>query len=346
MARTILFAIVCIALHASAALAARMEVQQAVNGSWIYIQGEITLDDGPRFERLLASTRDVAVVVLDSPGGNLKGGVEIGTAIRNRQLSTLVEDRAICASACAVAWLGGVARYGGPAASIGFHSVYTRDWRNSPVESRGGNAVLGAYLNRMGLSDKAVFYITDTAPAKVSWLNVADAKALGIELLVYDTAMAMPGPPSRGASTTDTNAGLSLGMERIAYRFPFNHFAQSGEAPALAQDYFANVYAEDVAINGTAMPRAQLLERKRQNMERWPEQAFTVRPDSVRVQCNEGARLCAVSGVVDWEWSSWGRGARASGSSNFAFQLAIVGDAVLINGESEVILSRESSGPQ
>lgn len=346
MARYLLFAVAFVCVQIGAAHGARFEVRHAVNGSWIYVQGDFATDDGPRFERILEATRDAAVVVLESNGGRLIGGLDVGTAIRKHQLPTLVEDGAICASACAAAWLGGTRRYIGASARVGFHSSYTRDWRNIPTESRGGNALLGAYLNRMGVADRAVVFITEAAPTRISWLTMEDAKILGIDVLAYNTATAMPGPPRSGATAASVPSDGPSHMEQTAYRFPFVYFAQSGENPVIALDYFANVYSDDVTVNGIPIPRAQVLERKRKQSALWPEQAFTVRADSVRVQCDQQNRTCQVTGVVDWEWSNWGRGSRSSGSSNFSFQVAIASDGAVIHGELESVFARQSSGPQ
>jgi hypothetical protein len=48
--------------------------------------------------------------VLDSPGGDLQGGIMLGAAIRSARVDTVVEEKAICASACTYAFIGGVGR--------------------------------------------------------------------------------------------------------------------------------------------------------------------------------------------------------------------------------------------
>jgi hypothetical protein len=44
-----------------------------------------------------------------------------------------------------------------------------------------GNALVGAYLNQLGLSQSAVAYITISSPDNMSWLTADDAKQVGIE---------------------------------------------------------------------------------------------------------------------------------------------------------------------
>ena len=69
-------------------------------------------------------------VSLDSPGGSLADGIDIGRALHENRLTTLVERGHSCYSACAIAFLGGVFQYVtgiGPkreleaGAALGFH---------------------------------------------------------------------------------------------------------------------------------------------------------------------------------------------------------------------------------
>lgn len=346
MAPSIRLAVAMACLHIGTAHAVRIEVQPSTAGSWILLSGEFQPDDGARFDKVLAATRDASVVVLEGPGGSMKGGFDIGTAIRARQLATLVKDNSACASACADVWLAGAQRYMGATARIGFHSAYTRDWRNSPTESRVGNALQGAYLNRLGLSDRAVAFVTQAAPSQISWLSLSTAKSLGIEAKPYDSTTIIPAAAGATAPLPTGPAVTPAAIERTAQRFPATYFDQVAQRPEVALDYFQSVYADDVTYDGTVLTRAQVMDRQRRQAERWPEQAYTVRPHSVTVTCNPASSLCEVSGITDWEWSSWGRGARAMGSSRFWFQVIIENDTPLIRAETQTVINREGTGPQ
>ena len=325
--------------------AAQMDVRGTPNGSWIFIRGPLLADDGARFKRLLATTADAAVVALESDGGRLIAGLAIGTAIRERQLTTIVQDFARCASSCALAWLGGTRRYMAASARIGFHAAYLVGADRSVSESGVGNALLGAYLNRLGLSDRAVVHITAASPTQITWLTLRDARALDIEVLPTATA-ATANPIVATPRAATTNAATQAGLERIAQQFVLNHFEQAAQSPAVAMAYFETAYADEVTINDSPQPRPRILAQRRRMAEHWPEQTYTVRPDSLAVQCQRMTVTCDVGGVMDWAWSSWGRGARASGSARFWFKLAIENDATLIRAEALSIISRENSGPQ
>jgi hypothetical protein len=64
------------------------------------------------------------VVSLSSSGGLLNDGYAMGKAIRDANTTTLIRDGDICASACAVAYLGGVKRIMQGESYVMFHAPY------------------------------------------------------------------------------------------------------------------------------------------------------------------------------------------------------------------------------
>ncbi|WP_042778667.1 hypothetical protein [Sinorhizobium fredii] len=139
-----------------------------------------TFNDGDDADfRKLAATIDRAVVVLNSGGGNLHAGLEIGRAIRLRGFATAVPPDALCASACALTWLAGSPRLLDDTSKLGFHAAY-RLINGQASEYGAANALVGAYLNQLGLNDKAVFYITSAPPEGVEWLTANTAATVGI----------------------------------------------------------------------------------------------------------------------------------------------------------------------
>ena len=71
----------------------------------IFVIGDLTLGDDKQFANYALNSEN-AIVVFQSPGGNLLAGIEIGTAIHLKGFATFVPDSVQCASACALAWLG------------------------------------------------------------------------------------------------------------------------------------------------------------------------------------------------------------------------------------------------
>jgi hypothetical protein len=143
--------------------------------------------------RTKTSLLSKALVAFASNGGSLNAGIEIGTMLRLKGFASFVPDGARCASACALAWLGGAKRLMGSTAQVGFHAAYImRD--GVPSESSTGNALVGAYLNRIDLN-RAVIYLTQAAPQDMTWLTLGDAERLGIDVELFT-------PDQRGPDVT------------------------------------------------------------------------------------------------------------------------------------------------
>ncbi len=157
----------------------------------VRLSGDIESDDDRYFRRaLLAADSDNVLVSLESGGGNLDAGIEIGRAIWFREAATVVEE-GVCASACALAWLAGRPRFMAPKARIGFHAPWHGD-PDRPEASTAGSAVVGGYLRDLGLTSAAIEYINEPGPEEMRWLTPEDADALNIALRPWQEEAAPP----------------------------------------------------------------------------------------------------------------------------------------------------------
>jgi len=163
----------------------------------VSISGDIESGDDKYFRQaLLAVDTDDVLVSLESDGGDLQAGIDIGRAIWFREAATVVED-GICASACALAWLAGRPRFKSATARIGFHAPWRGD-PDRPEASTAGSAVVGGYLRDLGLTSAAIRYINEPGPDELRWLTPEDAEALNISLKPWPEEMPPPiaaGPP-------------------------------------------------------------------------------------------------------------------------------------------------------
>ncbi len=169
----------------------------------ITLSGEIESSDAEQF-RAAVATYPKAIVAFQSPGGDLIAGIEIGTQIRLRNYMTLVPTGVQCASACALAWLGGTKRLMGSGALIGFHAASVHE-NGQAIETGAGNALLGAYLNKLGLPDRAVVFVTQAHPNEITWLTMADAEREGIDVSLFP----MPGEAPNAAPDSVANTAPS-----------------------------------------------------------------------------------------------------------------------------------------
>lgn len=140
----------------------------------ILIRGDLAAGDDKVFANIALAYAS-AVVLLDSKGGLLLPGIEIGKAIRLKGFTTLVPEGFECASACALTWLAGAPRMLAPAGRVGFHAAYLES-NGQRMPAATGNALVGAYLNQLNLSTTAVIYITSAPPEGLSLVPPISAR--------------------------------------------------------------------------------------------------------------------------------------------------------------------------
>lgn len=149
----------------------------------VAVQGELELGDVTTFLRRTKGLKN-AVVLLRSPGGSAMAGMLIGRIIRLKGYLTVVPAEASCASACALAWLGGTQRFMGESAQLGFHAAYTMRGGRAR-RSASANALVAEYLGGLKLPRQAIGYISAAPPESMYWLTLDTAQDKGLMAVSY-----------------------------------------------------------------------------------------------------------------------------------------------------------------
>lgn len=146
----------------------------------IIVSGEFELGDEDRFENIVLNLKQ-GLVIFDSPGGNMYAGIGIGKTSRLKGFVTAVGSGSQCASACALAWLGGTERIVFLPGRVGFHAAYSSK-NGIKLESGSANALVGAYLNQLEMTSIAIQYLTEKPPDEINWLTPELSQLLGIKV--------------------------------------------------------------------------------------------------------------------------------------------------------------------
>jgi hypothetical protein len=96
-----------------------LAVSVSPDGTTLHVDGTYGMDSDQVVRQALEQNPKVRAVVLAGPGGRIGAGFGISRLIRNRRLATRVDTA--CASACTIAFLGGVDRSISAGAKLGFH---------------------------------------------------------------------------------------------------------------------------------------------------------------------------------------------------------------------------------
>jgi hypothetical protein len=186
-----------------------------VPNSWIVADGEITSETPKAFRQFLASNnfkRDFSrqaggeggvEIYLNSLGGNLFGGIELGEIIREFNLGTRVAssidegDRfhseydgpGVCYSACAFAFLGGIWRTAQDH-TIGVHQHFIETALADPTAKKFTAAdysdvqmvegLLADYVLRMGVDARFLVRASTTTPDKLYTFTFEEMRQFGI----------------------------------------------------------------------------------------------------------------------------------------------------------------------
>jgi len=313
------FLAVLLASTAVPAYAAQIEVHPLDKGQLISIDGRISPNDFDVFKAKASPVSGRSVVFLNSSGGHLVAALQIGEFIRLKGWATIVPSE--CYSGCALIWLAGTERMMSANAKIGFHAASMNGQENGM-----GNALIGAYLNRLGLGYEAVAFATASSPDDMTYLTPSKAKQVGIEVSVIDPTPAQPpqiatAPPPAPApkqqaipicdkpirqrsldticvepkadpapppAPSDNSRQLSWN----AYQVVANSFA-AFNSPQATMSFRSggsmfNVYWDAVSYYGKMTSKADVLIDKQKFFERWPIRDYKIRSDTVQVTCTEG----------------------------------------------------------
>lgn len=174
--------------HDQATVMAELMLEGGVRTIWA--TGEITPGTTERFLNFIRANKiDAAKVELNSPGGSLAEGMKFGRLLRSMQFFTAVGDRtdkyptssAICASACAYTFAGGVSRFLLEGSGrLGIHQFYS----DGQVATSEGDAqivsgVIVAYFNAMDVDARAFTLSTAADRNGMIWLTPEIAEELG-----------------------------------------------------------------------------------------------------------------------------------------------------------------------
>lgn len=200
---------VCIAIQngmVSTAMALEFDARLSNTGATFVLDGVIEPGDAERFRAYYEETADgyAFSVALNSPGGNMVEGIRLGLLFRELGIHTFVVqypkrpadmgqfDYAVieavpgaqCASACALAFMGGVERVVPEDGELGFHQFYGGDPQRSSadtmVSTQATSAMVASYLREMGASPELFERMSITPPEHLFVPTPEEQRALSI----------------------------------------------------------------------------------------------------------------------------------------------------------------------
>lgn len=167
----------------------------------ILLKGKI--DDGDTFDLkvYVASLPKKAriTVYLDSPGGNLREGMRLGRFFHQNGIETVVDSKTRCASACALAFLGGrdgatgkPQRTKASTGGVGFHAFsrdfdkerqYSADDLKTVIQKTQAEVYnIAEYLREIGADPDVLRIMLRTPNSEMNFISNEDAISIGVRI--------------------------------------------------------------------------------------------------------------------------------------------------------------------
>jgi hypothetical protein len=153
----------------------------------VYLDGPIDADAPDRLSGALDGLDGKIAVWLNSPGGNLFAGMQMGRIIRRHGAWTYIIDHRTlrpgeCYSACGLTFLGGVYRFNDNGGRYGVHRA---SLTGDPASGERGlqqqfNVAIDSYLREMGIDARLLDLWMKAAPDQMYLLSRQQAKDLGV----------------------------------------------------------------------------------------------------------------------------------------------------------------------
>jgi len=163
--------------------------------SYVLAMGQIERQSAEALATMGADLPKGTTIILQSPGGDLLGGLMLGQYIRAREFNTYVADASTfgshgfkdqvgfkkCISSCAYTFLGGTQRVVASRADFGVHQFRGKDNNLDPIQTQKIAATLGKYMDAMNVSRNLLDQALMTDPGKVTFIAAHNRKSWRVE---------------------------------------------------------------------------------------------------------------------------------------------------------------------
>jgi hypothetical protein len=153
---------------------------------------------------------------------------------------------------------------------------------------------------------------------------------------------------SPGNALIDSEAGLltgdsSLALENAAIEFLKNYLAVENAPVQISLQNFSRHYDNRVFHYGRFKSREDLRSEYARLLARWPLRKYTLRLDSIKINCRNDGNSCEVDTIIDWEVASASRDARSAGVSTWNLVLTHRNGSFLITSIDGKVVERHIS---
>jgi len=175
--------------------------------------GEMVADEAKHFIAWIEQSsrqwngRKATAIVFNSPGGIVKGGVDMGLVVADFHMITGVAPGGERASACVIAWAAGALKSAASDSKIGVHMM----------SAMGGDPAIDAtffnikWLQKTGAPNSVMVGAMSTKPDDVYWLTQDELTAWGVKIVPRSPVVSQPLSSSQWSFLQNTVSEVNFG---------------------------------------------------------------------------------------------------------------------------------------
>jgi hypothetical protein len=167
--------------------AASLTTRLTEKGPMILLKGDIAREDSEAVANLIlaakAERRVIRGLQLDSPGGNLLGGMSLASLMHNHpELSTMIVPGATCASACFLVFAAGHEKFADYESFVGVHGVADKAGQVTE-ETEAATLEMARFCQELGVPSRITEKLIATPPDEIVWLSADDLRSMGATMV-------------------------------------------------------------------------------------------------------------------------------------------------------------------
>jgi hypothetical protein len=153
----------------------------------------------------------------------------------------------------------------------------------------------------------------------MTWLTISEAQKMGIDVALFEPSDQQPAGPSKVVEPAQSNVASQL--HQRSKEFIATLYRTTSGPTNEANAALNNIYADTVTYFGKESSREQVITQVQLFLARWPIRQYKPKEGTVKIDCDEVALTCAVTGVMQFDAQSPLRNERSTGEATFEYHL-------------------------
>lgn len=136
--------------------------------------------------------------------------------------------------------------------------------------------------------------------------------------------------------------GKATALDSRARAFVEDYMRRTEGATEQVLAFVRNSFGAEIRYYGKVVPNEQVVEEKRRYLSRWPQRRYRLKPETMRVQCDDARATCHVSGELDYDVRDPSAARAASGAATYELRVVFSQAGPKVVEESGRTLARRN----